>query len=281
MPSHNNATSPPVSPETPLRTVKEKAGPWRVARLASFPLEAALEAVRAHGAALEGGRGQAVKKTPETCVTLVEAGGRRVCVKQFLTRGIGHGLKDYARPSPARRSWKAACLLRERGIGAPLALALLTGPPWAVRRDAFLVMEELEGALPVDAFARERLGEIAPAKRRQFLSEAASFLRRLHASDIYHADLKASNLFVREGDDGFDFFLVDLAAIRRRGRTTAARRLHNLAQLHASMGKCLPWTDRLRFVRACLAGDERFGDERAVLADIFARASRRNTAWNR
>jgi tRNA A-37 threonylcarbamoyl transferase component Bud32 len=197
--------------------------------------------------AVEGGRGFArtdgvLHRTDadvEAIVRQVRSGPREP-VKVEGTRGLyrlpgGRFLKRLRR-GRAARYWRAAHGLAVRGLGTPRLLAC--GPAW--------VAGEWVDAPDLHAFVRDRLGALGRAERDRFLGRLARDLRRAHALGVFHGDLKATNVLVRDGD----FLFVDLDALRFRKEVPERERMLNLAQLNASLTPPLTRTDRLRFLRA-------------------------------
>jgi len=255
-----------------MRVVAENTPQGRMLRRADYSGDAAMGAIEAHCAAMDGGPGRVLKRSPETNVTLPDV-APPVCVKQFKARSFWRSVKDYIRPSPARRSWTAGLLLERLGFAAPRVMALLL--PSALGRDAFLVMSRVQGATESYAFARDILPALSTADRRRLMESAGLFLRRLHDAGVFHGDLKASNLLIRGQERDYSFDLVDLASVRRPLRLTQVHRVHNFAQLHAALPRWVTRTDRLRVLRAYGA----FADIRAAWRQIVRRASRRHCHW--
>jgi tRNA A-37 threonylcarbamoyl transferase component Bud32 len=193
---------------------------------------------------LDGGAGRVLKRGDRTQLSLITlADGRELCVKEDRPRSLSRRFEDVLRPSAPEREWRAAHELARRGVPAPSVHALVLPAAFA-RGSAFVVMESIAGATAVNRYALRA----SPQQRRQLVLRSAEFLSALHARGICHADLKGSNLLVREQGAGFELFLIDLAALRfvRRVRETA--RLEALAQLNASTPRVVTRAARLRFL---------------------------------
>jgi tRNA A-37 threonylcarbamoyl transferase component Bud32 len=183
-------------------------------------------------------------------------GDRSVIVKQYRDLWWER-VRNLVRPR-ALSAWVAGNGLRVRGFDAaePLALALC-GRGLAMT-DAFLLMEDL-GPARADHVALARYaGEPAASRRaekRALVASAADLVRRLHAAGVYHADLKAVNLFLRGEVADARFVLADYDRVRLDREVSRRRRIKNLAQLSASVPVCVSLPDRLRFFRAYAADD--------------------------
>ena len=251
----------------------------RLVREEGFPRQAALDAIVAHRVALNGDPGETLKRSAETSVTAVDVAGMSLCVKEFHCRGGLRALKDCVRPSPAWRSWTAGRGLRSLGLPAPRCHAVVTRRALNLGGSSYLVMERLAAVEGIDHYVRRRLPAMGGAARRRLILEAADLLRRMHGGNVYHSDLKASNLQVRERGEGWEWFLVDLAAVRLGRLVPVGERVRNLAQLHASVPMLVSRADRLRFLRAYASGAGWAADERAILADVARLTSRRKLNW--
>lgn len=192
-------------------------------------------------------------------------GGAGVVVKQFRAAGAWARVKNALREPRAVASWVAGNGLRIRGFDAAEPLALVLCGARAAVGDAFLVMEDLGDGTRADLVALQRwagdLDSAARAEKHRLVAAAASLVRALHAAGVYHGDLKAVNLFLREGPGAPRFVLADYDRVEFDRPVTPRRRVKNLAQLSASVPVCVSLADRLRFFRAYAV------DEPDVLAD--------------
>ena len=125
--------------------------------------------------------------------------------------------------------------------------------------EAFLVMEDLGEDARLDHVALARYaGALDAALRREkrtLVLATARLFRALHAAGVYHGDLKAVNLFVRDTPKGPRIALADYDRVEFGRHVSDRRRLKNLAQLSASVAVCISMTDRLRFFREYSADD--------------------------
>jgi tRNA A-37 threonylcarbamoyl transferase component Bud32 len=209
---------------------------------------------------LEGGRGFGVRdgvyhRDEADVAAIAERvrSGRMEPVKVEGTRGLyradGGLFVKRMRRGRATRYWRSAHGLAVRGLATPRLLAC--GPTW--------VAGEWVEAPDLYAFVRDRLGGLGRADRDRLLSRFARDLRRAHALGVFHRDLKATNVLVRDAE----FLIVDLDSVRFAERVGEPDRILNLAQLNASLTPPLTRTDRLRFLRtyfgrcASLRRDER------------------------
>jgi hypothetical protein len=180
-------------------------------------------------------------------------GGSSVVVKEYRATGLRRRVEDLLRPSAPLREWQAALALSRRGVAAARIRALALPRPLAAR-SAFVVQEELVGAVPVNRFVMGReFGSQGWVRRRALVDAVADWLHALHAGGIEHRDLKGSNLLVREVGSSFELLPVDLAAVRIGRSVSETRRAEALAQLCASTPLAVSRAERFRFVVRYLA----------------------------
>lgn len=247
----------------------------RIRLAPGFSRESLAEAMGRHARCLAGGPGRVLKRGERTQLSAVTlADGREVCVKEYRPRPLARRLEDLLRPAPPLREWRAAEALARLGVPAPAAFALVLPSPLGAG-SAFLVMEWLAGAVGVNRYALRATA----AQRRLLVDAAARFVASLHARGVRHADLKGSNLLVRERGGELELFVVDLAAVRWRGAPSEPERIESLAQLNASTPLAVTRAERLRFLARYLAGAPRAERARWFRA-IEARSRARTCVWD-
>ena len=240
-----------------------------------FSSERLAEAIGLHTRCLAGGPGRVLKRGERTLLTAVTlADGREVCVKEYRPRPLSRRLEDLLRPAPPLREWLAAEALAQRGVPAPAAYALALPAPLGAG-SAYVVMESIAAAVGVNRYALRATAE----KRRRLVDAVAFFLAFVHARGVSHADLKGSNLLVRERGDRFELFLVDLAAVRCGREVSEAERIEALAQLSASTPLAVSRTERLRFL-ARYAPDATRTERARWFRAVEARSRTRSCVWD-
>ena len=159
-----------------------------------FSSEHLAEALDRHARCLAGGPGRVLKRGDRTQLSAVTlASGRELCVKEYRPRSLARRLEDLVRPAPPLREWRAAEVLAQRGMAAPAVYALVLPAPLGAG-SAYVVMESIAAAVGVNRYALRATA----AERRRLVDAVATFLASLHARGVSHADLKGSNLLVRE-----------------------------------------------------------------------------------
>jgi len=259
----------------------ERTALGRVYRKRAMSLGQVSRAIELHRRVMAGeGEGEVLKCSPKTNVTLIPWDGSleadRLCVKEFVRTGLlMRLLPGRLRHRPAMRSWRASLGLAVRGIGAPEAFALVMGKGAL----SYVVMAALTSAEPLNEYLGLMGPDLPVGRRRAFVGAAADFLLKCYAAGVRHRDLKAQNVFVRErGGRKWEFFLLDLAAVRFPRRLPREAVLLNLAQLSASTPLSFTWTDRMRFLRRLAETDPSLF-ERSTMQEVARRTLERTVRW--
>ncbi len=176
---------------------------------------------------------------------------RRVIYKRFRITTPSDPWAALVRRTPALRSWVYGQGLRERLLPTPRPLAVLHRRRHGLLYEGYLLTEKMEGARDLRAF----VDEIASRSLlHSLIEQVARLVRDLHARQLSHRDLKASNILVAPSvlSTQYCLWLIDLVGIARHLPPT--RRVQNLARLNASFHQhpALTRTDRLRFLRVYL-----------------------------
>ena len=176
--------------------------------------------------------GRPLKLGGSATVALLEQGNRRLVVKRYNIKGLGHWLKRCWRPSRAWHSWVEGNRLDFLGIATPKPLALLELRRLWLRRRAYLITEHAAGEDIIARFtpylAAPGGAKAPPEAELRALDLLFAALLREHIS---HGDLKGSNLLWQGGR----WVLIDLDAMQQH------RNAHFFARAYAR--------DRARFLR--------------------------------
>jgi len=228
------------------------SGDLRMVFLRAWGKEPFAAALRAHASAKEP-----IKRGGRSTVTRVEVEGPegpvRLVVKETKVRGALDLLKNALRRPRGLQSWAAGNGLWFRDVPCAEPRACAVRGAWPLRRESFLVMEDV--AADGERFDLRSLrlwGHAGPlAGKKEEAERLGRFVGSLHARGIYHGDLKAVNVFVRPKHGRDSFCLVDYDRVAfGAGPVPERRRWKNLAQLGASLGTYFTRADRLRFYRA-------------------------------
>lgn len=255
-------------PTTGLEVVlpADPGGP-RGFRRTDFPERRLVAALDAHDAALGAVDGASVlKQGRKTRVTR----GDGVVVKEARPAGAGGRIKDRLAPRRHGAGFWGARRLEAAGVATATPLA------WVRRNGRSLtIYEDLSALARLDHHARAIYRDGTRAARVRLREATAAWLGTLHRRGIYHGDLKAVNVLVRDGEPP-TFPLIDTDRVRRLpAPVDRRRRVKNLAQLAASIPVVVTRAERLRWLREYtrhLGQDE---DERALVRDVLREVAKK------
>ena len=185
----------------------------------------------------------------------LKEGQTRVIYKRYGPRNWKKALVGKLRPGRALRGWYLGHALLRRRIATarPIAVCDLR-KPW-YRCQSYLAIEWIEGSENLHLYAWKLAGEDVDERFRRVVQSAESLgtlIGRMHARQVTHGDLKASNILVVEKDAGVETYLVDTDDVRISDRLAPRQRAVDLARLAVSI-EAHAWvspTVHLRFLRA-------------------------------
>jgi hypothetical protein len=161
------------------------------------------------------------------------------------------------RRSPALRSWLFGQGLRERLLPTARPLMVLHRRRFGLCREGYLLTEKILDAIDLHQAAKRLTAYSSHEHRlalRRLIEQAGQLVRDLHRRNLAHRDLKAANVLVQDPLGDCKLWFIDLAGVSRHRKLSLARRVQNLARLHASFHRnpALTRTDKLRFLRVYL-----------------------------
>jgi tRNA A-37 threonylcarbamoyl transferase component Bud32 len=178
---------------------------------------------------------------------------RRVIYKRFRVTTWSDPWVTLVRLPPALRSWIFGHGLRERCLPTARPLAVLHRRRRGLFQEGYLLTEKIDAAVDLHRALSDWNALPAVERRtvlRRRIDQVATLVRELHRRHLSHRDLKAANVLVA----GERVWLIDLVGVSRPRRLSRARRVQNLARLHASFHDqpALTRTDKVRFLRTYL-----------------------------
>lgn len=204
------------------------------------------------------------KNSPSSAVVEMELPGadgpRRVIYKRFGLTKWSDPFTALVRPTPALRSYVMGHGLQLRFVPTPRPLAIWHRYRRGLPREGYLLTEKVEESLDLHgalACLLQQPADEARRRLRQLIEQVARLIGTLHQRFLSHRDLKAANVLVSHllsEKEGPSLWLIDLVGARRHRKLPHARRIQNLARLHASFlnRPGLTRTDKLRFLRIYL-----------------------------
>jgi len=175
------------------------------------------------GALLHSGRNRLA------AVSLKASSGRvgEAVLKQFNPRGVDR-LKTLILPSKARKAWRGAKALVQKGVPTPFPLAYLERKKAGLTAEGYYLAEKISNAQEVRHLFRSLEGrELA-----ELLRTLAVFLKEAHNKGVLHKDLSDGNILAgSDGRGGTIFYLLDTNRVRVRKRIGLMRAAGNLVRL--------------------------------------------------
>lgn len=182
-------------------------------------------------------------------------------VKRYNAFSLRYTLASPFIRSGAIRSLQGAAILRTAQIASARPLAAVENRRGGALTKSFFVSEEITGGRTVDAYWRHHLvgveGHEGAVRRRLFLAGLAQLFQNLHGGNLYHNDLKDTNILTVAGADGhhFQFVLVDLDGVASVARLSRRRRVKNLVQIYRTLGRYLRRAEKMYFLRKYLGAE--------------------------
>ncbi|MFH1268972.1 MAG: lipopolysaccharide kinase InaA family protein, partial [Planctomycetota bacterium] len=178
-----------------------------------------------------------------------------VAYARYSYRNGWKALAGRFRRGRALRGWCSGHALLERRIATPRPIAVCR-----VRRSGnglqhYLATQWIEGSENLHLYGWRLAAQSPEDRLRRAVRTAVclgELIGRMHASQIAHGDLKASNLLVVERDGQSQTYVLDTEDVRITRRLRPARRVRDLARLATSL-HAHPWIARTilcRFLRA-------------------------------
>lgn len=197
--------------------------------------------------------------------------GERCFAKIFRRR-----LQDLAKGDPGVRTWKNTHRLMYRHVRTPKLHALVQQSGRTI-----LVGEWLPDARPLFDYIKERFPALDFEARDAFVYKLARFVRHIHEAGVFHKDLKANNVLVRELSDGApEFYLIDLDRVAFGEEVDLDDRILNLAQLNAAVAVPVTRTERARFYRYYAGWSRTLNTKRKqIIADVMKITKARKHLW--
>jgi len=259
----------------------ETSGQGRLWARRGWTREQVEEIIRDHKDAIAGSRQALVKSDQRTAITMVEADGTRICVKEYRYPTLRLRLKEYVRRSKGKKGWIMANGLVVRGVTAMIPVALLERRTWGLLREAFLMVESPPEHLELDRYVIRKFEDADQAgleALRSFNESLSVFMAKLYHERIVHRDLKTCNVMVKEQAAGWQFGLVDVEDLQFNRKIRRKQLVRELMQLHTSTPLCITAVERMAFLRNFLKIIGGF-DAEAIARDVVKESGGRRLVY--
>jgi tRNA A-37 threonylcarbamoyl transferase component Bud32 len=205
---------------------------------------------------LAAGQATIIKQGPHRVVYRVELPDLTFYVKHNLIGDMRTWLRQLIRPSKARKEYRKALAVAERGVPTVEPLALAENSDCFGARESILLTRSLDNTTQLNHFLENDLPAIPQPLRARVQHELARSLGRfiagLHDSGILHNDMHCGNLLIKldANDCQPQFYLIDLPSVRLSQTLDWPRSRANLVMLNRWLLLFANRTDRLRFWKA-------------------------------
>lgn len=241
------------------------------------------------------------KQTERRLISVLRNGSTDVVIKEYRY-SIWNRILSFLGIHPARKEWfsNSGLNIRYTRTAQPVALVEKKDLFYTWVNKAYVVTKKI-AAEPTNRFLMRNFGlrirdkETLDNKIR-FIKQFAMAVKALHQKGIFHHDLKANNVLMRNDRrkkrdesntsfisnlSSFFFYFIDLDRVSFNRETTPEERITNLAQLNAAVTDVATKSDRLRFYRFYAYGEECLPhkDEKEVIGKIMQATIKRHHFW--
>jgi hypothetical protein len=172
--------------------------------------------------------------------------------------------------------WVSASQLTSTGVSTPRTIAY--GEQWGslFEKRSFVITEKIPSAEALERKLPECFNERPTStnlkRRRQFIAQLASFIKKFHETNYRHRDLYFSHIF--QDNDG-RFFLIDLARVFKPVVLCRRYQIKDIAQVYYSAPKrYFSNTDRLRFYLGYAGKSKLTGADRIFIRRVINKVER-------
>ncbi len=218
-----------------------------------------------------------IKKDKKSLISCLQDGEKSIFIKQFCYPRLRDKLSGSLFFSKGIRAWVGGNGLKVRGISSITPLALLEKKLWWFVKEDFLFMENIKDALEMDRYISGNLS--SPLIKRRFIREFAYWLSLIHQRKVYHRDMKACNILVKENEGSWEFYLLDLEDVRFKEDVDEKKLFKNLIQLNTSIPEVITSRDRLRFFKEYLKIRPVVKNKKIFLNEVINKSKKRGVVY--
>jgi tRNA A-37 threonylcarbamoyl transferase component Bud32 len=223
---------------------------------------------------------QILKDDRTSLILKIQGPEEPIILKTYRKRKALDPLLNQWRYSRARHAFAAAHALSELGFSTPFAWGFSEfGNRLGWPQESHLVTSFLDQGQTLADFVSRAPAPLGPAAVQRMVRQLAEWVASLHASGVFHPDLKPVNILMDQPVPGNDFpeppefVLIDLDRLKIDDRPRRRTCIENLVQLHGSFQSTIPWKTRWAFwlhYSRCFSGK--------IIPDI-AQFDSRTTHW--
>jgi hypothetical protein len=203
---------------------------------------------------------------------------RKIYLKQFLNRRRLDFIKSIFQGSRAKRAFEAELILAKEHFDVPEAAAMVEHRTRFFHTRSFLITFAVEESKPFFQYLgkiRERLTQEQLKDWREIIRAFGRTVGRMHASNIFHGDLRLNNVLFRREAGNQRFFFLDNERTRQFKKLPFRYLVKNLVQINMAPAEVVSKSDRMRFFREYCVQTGISGEERKALISATLRMTGR------
>jgi len=170
-------------------------------------------------------------------IKLFDLDNQLVNIKSFQIPNVFNKIAyKFLRKSKAQRSFEYAEKLLDLGIGTPQPIAYYEDSNVLFFGRSYYVSEHID----CDLTYRELIRDLNYSNHEKILREFTKFTYKLHENNVYFLDHSPGNTLIKEDNDEYKFYLVDLNRMQFKS-LSFHERIQNFERLtiHKSMVKIM------------------------------------------
>ena len=171
---------------------------------------------------------------------------RRYCAKYFHDQRIFSRFKNAIGMGRAFSAYHKGLALMKMQINAPKVIGIAMRSYWA---PPILIMEMIESFEQINLQLEHWKSTIQDLSNDQRLvslaSSFGSFTKNLHNNEIFHTDFSPRNVLMKQTNNDFDFYLIDLEDVLFSGESA-----HDIAHFEERLHRYLSPKETLQFMNS-------------------------------
>ena len=219
-----------------------------------------------------------VTKSSITSITLdLNGQTMKIAAKEYLPRGGWDSVKNIFRASKARVELHLSAELVQLGIPVPEPIAAVEIRNLRALKKSYLFAEEIAGGASLLELmdAQEHLKQ-SRVQLNRIIESLAAVVADAHLKGVYHGDLNASHLILREWKcETPQVYLIDFENTRIRNSISQDEQTRDIGRLERSASYFLPVRERLRFLKHYLSRSNSKDSLRDWIKKVKADVARR------
>lgn len=226
------------------------------------------------------GGGRVIKDGKKSKVALFDTEKGELVIKGYERLSIRNRIEALIRKSRGHSFWWAARGISVRGFNTPKPLALIIKKKRLIPHKIYVVTESIRPSLELDRFIVKNFSSGDNKDKKALLvRDLAGIIGGLCNKGIYHGDLKAANIAVKDEGGAYKFSFLDLDNVYFKKRISKRRMAKNLSQLFVTIPLLINADDRRDFFHTYLEVSG-CGAEKKIIGDMVCkRVTKKNVHY--